>query len=234
MGSSNCTKGKLIVIEACDASGKETQTIKLYERLVKEGYNTRKVEFPNYKSDSSALVKMYLRGEFGNNPSDVNPYVASTFYTVDRFASYKKQWEDFYLNGGVVIADRYSTANMVHQASKIQDHSEKNKFLDWLWDFEFNKFSLPVPDCVVFLDMPPECSQILMKERRNKFTGEQNKDIHEKDLNYLNYSYKNSCYIADKYNWIRIKCVDNKNIRTIDEIHEDVFNSIMRNIKIDQ
>lgn len=226
----NIVSGKIIVIEACDASGKATQTDKLFQRLIKEGHKVIKVEYPNYDSNSSALVKMYLNGEFGSKPDDVNPYVASTFYAVDRFASYKKGWEKFYKEGGIIIADRYTTANMVHQASKIENEEEKERFLEWLWDFEFVKFGLPVPNCVLFLDMPPEFSQKLMEERKNKFTGSLQKDIHEKDIEYLANSYRNSCCVANKYNWSKVNCVYENNIKSIDEIHQDIYDLVMKEI----
>lgn len=204
---------------------------KIFQRLIEEKYKVKKVEYPNYKSESSALVKMYLSGEFGKKPEDVNPYVASTFYAGDRFASYKKDWEKFYKEGGIIIADRYTTANMVHQASKIQNEEAKEKFLDWLWDFEFVKFGLPVPDCVIFLDMPPEFSQKLMEERKNKFTGGVQKDIHEKDIKYLANSYINSCTVAEKYNWNKISCVQGNNIKSIEEIHQEIYECVIREIK---
>jgi dTMP kinase len=220
-------RGKLIIIESgSDASGKATQTSKIYERLLNEGYKIKKVEYPNYKSDSSSLVKMYLRGDFGKNPSDVDPYVASTFYAGDRYASYKTEWEKFHKEGGIVICDRYTTSNMVHQASKM-DTKERDKFLDWLFDFEFNLYKLPQPDCVVFLDVPIEYSQRLMANRKNKITGESKKDIHESDIEYLTRSYNNSLYIADKYNWKKISCVTNDNLRSIEDIHEEIYNSII-------
>jgi dTMP kinase len=223
-------KGKVIVIEGCDGSGKATQTQKLYERLVKEKYNVIKVEYPNYESQSSALVKMYLGGEFGTKPEDVNPYVASTFYAVDRFASYKTNWKEFYENGGIIIADRYTTANMIHQASKINNLEERKRFLEWLWEFEFKTFELPVPSCVIFLDMPPEYSRKLMQERANKITGEADKDIHETNLDYLIHAYNNSCEVAEKYKWNRIYCVKNEKIKTIEEIHDEIYEAIRQKI----
>lgn len=226
MLKSEMYKGKLVVLEAGDGSGKATQTNKLYERLLKEGYKVLKIEYPNYKSNSSALIKMYLNGEFGQNPEDINAYAASTFYAVDRYASFKKEWEQFYKEGGIVLADRYTTSNMVHQASKINDISEKEKFLDWLWELEFKLMGLPVPDKVLFLDMPPEYSFKLMMERKNKFTGSKEKDIHERNNSYLIQSYNNACYIADKYNWDKIKCVENESIKTIGEIHESIYKSL--------
>ncbi len=216
-------KGKLIIIESgSDASGKATQTTKLVERLSNEYNNIRKVEYPNYESESSALVKMYLRGDFGKNPSDVDPYIASTFYAADRYASFKTEWEEFYNNGGIIIADRYTTSNMVHQASKM-DECDRDKYLDWLFDYEFNLYKIPQPDCVIFLDVPIEFSQKLMENRKNKITGEDKKDIHESDIDYLTKSYNNSLYIANKYNWNKINCVENENLRTIDDIHEEIY-----------
>lgn len=221
-------KGKLIVIESgSDASGKATQTKILFERLLKEKYNVKNIEYPNYKSESSALVKMYLNGDFGDNPEDVNAYVASTFYTVDRFASYKTEWKKFYEEGGIIIADRYTTSNMVHQASKINDEVERDKFLDWLCNFEYNIFKLPKPDCVIFLDMPPKYSKILLEQRESKFVGKQKKDIHENNYDYLVSSYNNALYIANKYNWNKINCVKDGVIKTVDEIHEDIYKLVI-------
>jgi dTMP kinase len=219
-------KGKLIVIEAPDGSGKKTQSDMLYKRMLAEGYKTRKVEFPNYESESSALVKMYLNGDFGKNPADVNPYAASAFYAVDRFASFKKEWEEFYEAGGIIIADRYTTSNMVHQAAKFKDLGDRDKYLDWLWDFEFNLISLPIPDIVLFLDMPPEYSGKLINNRKNKFTGNHQKDIHEGNRDYLLQSYINACKIAEKYQWIKIDCVRDNILREIDDIHNEIFSLI--------
>lgn len=170
-------------------------------------------------------VKMYLSGEFGNKPEDVNAYVASTFFAIDRFASYNKEWKDFYDNGGIIISDRYTTSNMVHQAVKM-DEEEKDKYLDWLYNLEFNLYKLPVPDCVMFLDVLPEISQKLMKDRNNKFTGEKEKDIHENNKDYLAKSYYNSLEIAEKYNWDKIKCNDGDNLKTIEEIHEEIYKKL--------
>lgn len=218
--------GKLIVIEGTDGSGKKTQTDKLYARMVQEKLNVRKIEFPDYESESSALVKMYLRGEFGQNPSDVNPYAASAFFAVDRYASYKKNWQNFYQQDGIVIADRYTTSNMVHQAVKFAGNSEWDIFLDWLWDLEFRAFQLPVPDLVLFLDMAPEYSQQLIADRKNKFSGDSDKDIHEKDSAYLCKSYQNACAVARKYKWTIISCIDGGRLKTIDEIHAEIFAKI--------
>ena len=215
-------KGKLIIIEGSDGSGKATQTKKLYDRLEQNNYNIKKVEFPNYDSESSALVKMYLRGDFGKHAEDVDPYVCSTFFAVDRYASFKTEWEEFYNNGGIIICDRYTTSNMIHQASKMEVE-ERDKYLEWLNDLEFNLYKIPKPDCVIFLDVPVEMSQKLMKDRNNKITGESEKDIHESDFDYLKKSYENSLYIAKKYDWQRINCIKDDNMRTIDDIHEEIY-----------
>lgn len=216
-------EGALVIIEGSDSSGKATQTEMLYSRLINEKYNVKKIDFPNYKSDSSALVKMYLNGDFGTSAGDVSPYVASTFYAVDRFASFKKEWEQLYIDGSIIIADRYVTSNMIHQAAKITNPNQKSEYLSWLWDLEFVKFGLPTPDYVFFLDMPPEYSIRLMEGRNNKITGESQKDIHEKDYNYLIASYNNSREIAQKYGWTRIECVENREIKPIEQIHEELY-----------
>lgn len=220
-------KGKLIIIESgTDGSGKATQAQLLYDRLKQDNDRVKKITFPNYDSDASSLVKMYLKGSFGDNPMDVNPYAASTFYTVDRFASFKMDWQSFYDDGGIIISDRYTTSNMVHQASKINDMKEKNEYLDWLWDFEFYKFNLPIPDCVLFLDMPPIYTQKLMENRANKFTGEAEKDIHEKDQSYLIDSYNNALYVAEKYKWMKISCIDQDKIRDVHDISDEIYKKI--------
>ncbi|MFU2418645.1 dTMP kinase [Peptacetobacter sp. AB800] len=216
-------KGKLIIIESgSDASGKATQSEELLKKLTADGYNVRKVEYPNYKSESSTLVKMYLRGDFGKNADDVDAYIASTFFTADRYASFKTEWEEFYRSGGIVIADRYTTSNMVHQASKMEIE-ERDKYLDWLEDYEYNLFKIPRPDEVIFLNVPVDYSIKLMENRKNKFTGEDEKDIHESDKNYLRKTYNNSLYIADKYNWKRVECVKDEQLRTIEDISDEIY-----------
>ena len=225
--------GKLIIIEAgTDGSGKATQTKRLFTRLKEEKYNIRKVEYPNYKSNSSALVKMYLNGEFGYRPEDVNAYAASTFFAVDRYASYMKEWKTYYENGGIVLADRYTTSNMVHQASKIDEEIERNTYLDWLWDLEFVKLGLPVPDLVIFLDVPPVITNNLMFNRNNKITGGSKKDIHESDSEYLAKTYLNACRIAKRYDWKRIECTADACLKSIDDIHNEIYDYVVKNLPL--
>lgn len=217
-------RGKLIVIEGTDGSGKATQSGQLATRLTAEGLAVRKVDYPNYQSQSSALVKMYLNGEFGSHPEDVNAYAASAFYTVDRIASYKQEWEKFYLSGGIVIADRYTTSNMIHQAAKIKDQTEREQYLAWLWDFEFDKCGLPVPDKVIFLAMPPAISRELMRDRNTKNGG--TVDIHEQNGEYLAHCFANACDIAHKYDWHKIDCTQNGQVKTIEQIHSEIVEAV--------
>lgn len=221
-------KGKLFVIEGLDGSGKQTQSELLVKRLKEEGYNVLRASYPNYKSDSSALVKMYLNGDFGNNAEDIDPKVASTFYAVDRYATYKKEYEEFYNNGGIILADRYTTSNMVHQAGKIADDEERKKFLDWLWDFEFNLYGLPVPTEVFFLNMPTEYALKLMENRKNKITNKDKKDIHERNPEHMKNAYMEACKLSKKYNWEEIKCIKDEEIRSIDDIHEEIYEKIKK------
>ena len=223
--------GKIFVIDGTDGSGKQTQFMKLQERLTKENIEYKTVSFPNYESPSSSLVKMYLSGEFGTDAKKISPYIASTFYAADRFATFKKDYEEYYNNGGIILADRYTTANMVHQAGKIHDEEERKKFLNWLWDYEFNLYGLPIPEKVFFLKMPPEKSLELIKNRENKFTHVNEKDIHEKDKNHLEDSYNAACTLAKEYNWCEIKCVINDKIRTREEIHNEIYSEVEKCLK---
>ena len=220
--------GKLFVIDGTDGSGKQTQFELLKNKLSENGIDYKTVSFPNYNSPSSSLVKMYLSGEFGENAKDVSPYIASTFYAVDRYATFKKDYKEYYDNGGIILADRYTTANMVHQAGKIENKEDRKKFIDWLFNMEFNLFGLPVPTKVFFLNMPPQKSMELIRNRENKFTHANEKDIHEKDKNHLIDSYNAACELAKDYNWCEIKCVINNQIRTKEEIHREIFNEIKK------
>lgn len=213
--------GKLIIIESgTDASGKATQAELLYEYLKKD-HMVVKVEFPNYKSDSSALVKMYLNGDFGETANSVDPYIASTFYAADRYASFMTEWKKYYDEGYIIISDRYVSSNMVHQASKLSGN-EREKFLDWVDEFEYGLYKIPRPDLTIFLDVPLEVSEKLMANRKNKFTDKDEKDIHERDLAYLRATYENALYIANKYHWDKIKCVEDGMLRTAEDISDEI------------
>ncbi len=223
--------GKLFVIDGTDGSGKQTQFDLLKKHLDEEKIDYKTVSFPNYDSPSSSLVKMYLSGEFGENAKDVSPYIASTFYAVDRYATFQKEYKKYYEEGGIILADRYTTANMVHQAGKIDNKEEREKFLNWLFDLEFNLFGLPVPNKVFFLNMPPEKVKELIKNRENKFTHNSKKDIHERDEKHLLDAYNSACSLVEKYNWNEIKCVRNNEIRTREDIHNEIFNIVQEELQ---
>ena len=217
-------KGKLITIEGLDGSGKGTQTELLYQALCARGLPVKKISFPRYERDSSALVKMYLAGRFGDKPGDVNAYAASTFFAVDRFASYREDWQAFYEAGGIVLADRYTTANAVHQCSKLEQE-EWPVFLDWLFDLEYARIGLPAPDAVFFLDMKPEVSQKLMTGR---YHGEEaKKDIHEKDVAYLTRSRTAALYCTERLGWQHVRCDDGAEPLPIPQIHETILNRVL-------
>ena len=217
--------GKLVVIEGLDSSGKSTQLDLLYENLKKHGIECRAVSFPDYDNPSSTLVKMYLNGNFGTNPNDVNAYAASVFYTVDRYASYKAKWGEYYENGGTVVSGRYTTSNAVHQASKLSEDKWED-FLSWLYDFEYNKIGIPKPDKVIFLDMPVEVSQKLLTKR---YEGDNSKkDIHESDTEYLDRCRKAAVFTAKYSGWEIIPCADYGEARSIEDIANDVLNSVLK------
>ena len=212
--------GRLIVLEGLDGSGKSTQLELLYKNLINSGVGCKSVSFPDYDSDSSALVKMYLGGAFGSRPDDVNAYAASVFYTVDRYASYKANWGEFYDNGGTIVSGRYTTSNAVHQASKLTE-DKWEEFLSWLYDFEYNKIGIPKPDKVIFLDMPVEVSQKLLSSR---YSGDEaKKDIHESDVEYLDKCRKAAVFTAKFSGWTIISCAKNGKPRSIEDIAEEVL-----------
>lgn len=210
---------KLIVIEGLDASGKATQTKLLYDALLKEGYPVRKVSFPDYWSGSSTLVKMYLSGQFGTHPNDVNAYAASSFFAVDRYASYKRDWQYSYENG-IVVADRYTTSNAIHQCSKLPKE-QWDVYLDWLFDFEYEKLGIPAPNAVIYLRVDPAVSQKLMTRRYHGH--EEKKDIHEKDLEYLEKCREAAEYCAQKLCWKVADCAVDGQMRSVEDIHAELM-----------
>jgi len=213
-------RGKLIVLEGTDASGKSTQFSLLTKALEAEGVAFRRLAFPQYDEPSSSLIRMYLAGEFGKKPEDVNAYAASTFFAVDRFASYKKIWQSEYEAGNLILCDRYVTSNAIHQGAKLEQ-SEQEAYFDWLYDFEYVRMGLPVPDAVFFLDMPPAQQKELLKYRTGKTA-----DIHETDEEYMKKCYETALSVSRKWNFIPIPCVKDGKIRPIDEIHLKIMDKI--------
>ena len=216
--------GKLIVIEGTDGSGKSTQFRLLTQRLTNEGKNFQKLVFPQYKEESSALIRMYLGGEFGTKPSDVNAYAASAFYAVDRYASYKKVWGQWYEQGGLVLSDRYTTSNAVHQTSK-ESEEKQDDFLKWLYEFEYDKLGLPCPDLVIYLDVPTGFTEKMMRSR--EAATNTSADIHEQDMGYLATCRRIGKAAAEFYNWTVIDCVRDGVMRSIEDIHEEIYRHVL-------
>lgn len=217
--------GKLIVIEGLDGSGKATQTGLLFDVLKARGAAVRKVSFPNYASESSSLAKMYLNGEFGRDPNSVNAFAASSFYAVDRYASYKKDWGSFYENGGIILADRYTTSNAIHQCCKLPEE-EWDAYLGWLFDFEYNKLGIPAPEKVIYLQVDVDESQQLMSGR---YKGhEEKKDIHESNKAYLNRSRRAADYCARTLNWEIVCCCKDGKLRAVEDIHGEIVERMAR------
>ena len=212
--------GKLIVIEGTDGSGKSTQFKLLSQRLEDEGTPFRRLVFPRYSEDSSALIRMYLGGAFGTKPSDVNAYAASSFYAVDRYASYKQDWGNWYEEGGLVLSDRYTTSNAVHQASK-EEGENQIAFLHWLYDFEYNKMGLPRPDLVIYLDVPTDFTEKLMRTR--EAITNTKADIHEQDMAYLATCRRTGRTAAEYYGWKIVTCVEDGRMRSIEDIHNEIY-----------
>jgi len=217
----------LIVFEGVDSSGKETHSRKVYERLIEEGYPAKKISFPNYESRAAGALKMYLDGEFGKNPGDVNPYAASTFYAIDRFASYKREWAEEVASGRIIIADRYTMSNMIHQGAKFDKEAELYEYIGWLCDLEFEKFKLPQPDEVIFLDMPMEFRIELLKTRGEKVEGRREKDIHESDMEYMRKAHLCAQKIACEQGWRRVSVVKDNALRQIDDVHSEVYGIVL-------
>ena len=216
--------GKLIVFEGTDGSGKSTQFSLLCKAMEERGVEFQKLVFPQYSEPSSALIRMYLGGEFGSNPSDVNAYAASAFYAVDRYASYKKVWGEYYEQGGLILSDRYTTSNAVHQASKVED-GEREEFFRWLTEFENDRLGLPRPTKVFWLDMPIE--RAVANLRGREAATHTTADIHEVDTGYLETCYSTAQQAAAYYGWTRIACVDAEgNLRTPEDIHREILTLI--------
>ena len=212
--------GKLIVFEGTDGSGKATQAKMMAKRLENEGVKFHVIDFPRYGNPFAEPARLYLQGVLGSKPGDVSAYAASVLYAVDRFASYAGKWKDFYENGGVLISDRYTTSNAVHQGGKM-DEEQQRDFFRWLYDLEYDKMGLPKPDLVLLLDMPTELSQKLMRHREESTNTKA--DIHEKDAAYLAACRKTAGRAADFYGWQKISCAKDGDIRTPQEIHEEIF-----------
>ena len=211
--------GSLVVFEGIDGSGKSTQFDMMCTHLAYEGKGFKRIRFPRYDEPSAALLKMYLNGEFGSDPKAVNPYAASAFFMVDRIASYLTDWKDAYEGGGLVVADRYTTSNAVHQGAKMSYH-KRETFFKWLYEYEFNLIELPKPNIVIYLDIEAKYAAKRISKRQEK-TGSKG-DIHEQSIAYLEKCAECGKQAADYYGWKKLDCYDGERERTQDEIHKDV------------
>ena len=212
--------GKIIVIEGTDGSGKSTQFRLLTQHLQQEGTEFKTLVFPQYSEPSSALIRMYLGGEFGTDPSDVNAYAASAFYAVDRYASYKKDWGKWYEEGGLIVSDRYTTSNAVHQTSK-EPAEKQQEFLSWLYEFEYDRLGLPRPDLTIYLDVPTAYTEQLMRHREQETNTKA--DIHEQNSLYLATCRETGRAAAEFYGWRVIQCVKDGQMRSIEDIHQEIY-----------
>lgn len=220
--------GKLIVIEGTDGSGKSTQFELLAARLEREGRSFHRLRFPRYDQPSSALIRMYLGGDFGTDPEAVNAYAASTFYAVDRYASFVQDWRQAYEAGDLFLSDRYTTSNAVHQGGKVAAE-ERTAFFRWLYDLEYNRMELPRPDLVVLLDMPTELSEQLL--RRREADTHTRADIHEQDRAYLNRCRETAREAAAHYGWSLVSCARDGQLRTVEDIHEELYALVRRTLE---
>lgn len=220
--------GKLISIDGLDGSGKHTQSVMLYEYLRGKGENVKLVSFPNYESDSSTLVKMYLNGEISSNLYDINAYTASLFYACDRYVTWKKDLEDFYNKGGIIICDRYLSSNILHQTVKIADIHDRRKFADWDYDIETRKMGIPKEDKTIILLVKPEISAKLLTAR---YKGDDTKkDLHEGNIEYLQQCYSNAKEMAQFCGWSVVNCMTDDET---DILSKDViFNKILEELEV--
>ena len=217
--------GKLIVFEGTDGSGKATQAKMMAQRLEREGIRFRVIDFPRYGNPFAEPARLYLQGALGKKPGDVNAYAASVLYAVDRFASYKEDWGNAYESGEVILANRYTTSNAVHQASKLPD-GERLEYLGWLYDLEYGRMELPKPDLVIYLDLPNQLSEQMMR-RREAATGT-TADILEKDDAYLRRCRDNARQVAAASGWQIINCARNGEVRTIEDIHQEAWSLVRK------
>jgi dTMP kinase len=221
-------ESKIIAIDGVDGSGKETQTRRLYDYLNGRYDKVKRISFPFYDDESSHLVKMYLNGEISEKAEDVNGYSASLFYATDRFISFKRIWEKYIDEGYIIIMDRYVSSNMIHQSSKFDTVKEKEYFLDWVYDLEYNKLGLPKPDITLFLHMDFDIREALITDRANKIDGSKEKDIHEIDKGYMRKTHENSTFVAKRQNWNIIECVENGELKGIETILGEICDTIKR------
>ena len=219
--------GKLIVFEGIDGSGKSTQFELMCERFLREKRQFKRLVFPRYNEPSSALIKMYLAGDFGDNPDAVNAYAASSFYAVDRYASFVCDWQDYYKAGGLILTDRYTTSNALHQGAKMST-VQREQFFKWLYEYELELIGLPAPDLVVFMDIEADFAAKRLLQRQTE-TGTE-ADIHENDMSYLQNCVESGKQAAAQFGWLKVNCVINGKNRDKHDIHEEIAKIVFSHI----
>lgn len=217
--------------------GKQTQTNKIYERLINKSYDVFKTSFPNYDNLSSGPVKEYLSGKISENPNDISPKAASSFYAVDRYISYKENIEKYYLDDKtIIIFDRYVSSNLLHQGAKLYNNSKNgnqkklDEYISWLNNFEYGDLELPVATMTFFLYVPLETTLKLIENRKNKFNNDDKKDIHESDTTHLKNAINSGLYCAKKLGWKIINCVNENGLRTPDDINDEIYEIIVNSL----
>ena len=214
---------KLLSLEGLDGSGKTTQTALLCRDLKARGIPFRHVKFPNYDQPYSAPVRMYLSGVFGAGPGDVNAYTASSFFAVDRAASFLSDWRKDYENGTPILADRYTTYNLIYQLPKLPKEKWE-EFVRWIQDYEYDRIGLPRPNLTVYLDMPAAAARELLNVR---YRGDETKkDIHERNESYLSACREGAAYAAHMLGWRVVSCAEGGRPKPVERIHEEIMKII--------
>src|ERR1035437_974236 len=228
-------KGKLIVIDGTDGSGKATQVDLLMKHLRKEGHTRKIIDFPEYYKNFFGEFIGHCLSEQYYNFLNVHPKIASVLYAADRFES-SKEVRDWLKKGYIVIANRYVSANQIHQGGKIKNEKKRKDFIEWLNKMEYEVFGIPRPDITIYLSLPINFVLQLLKDRdSSKMKREylkKKKDVHEEDVNFLKNSIKSALWLAEKEkNWVKIDCSKDKNIRTREDIHLEVYEKIKKVLK---
>lgn len=223
-------KGKLIVIDGTDGSGKATQTKLLANRLEKAGYKVRIEDFPQYGQKSAGPVEDYLVGIYGK-ADELGAYVPSVFYAVDRFAA-SERIRKHLKQGFIVISNRYVTANMAHQGGKIKNPKHREKYFKWITDLEYVFFKIPKPDLNVILHLPPEVSLKLVRKRGPQYyIGSKKRDVHERDIYHLRAAEKIYLSIAKRFKYKVVEGFVDGKLESPDEIGEKVFAIVIKYLR---
>lgn len=220
------TNGKLIVIEgACDGIGKSTQFELLNEQLIRDCYKVHNHHFPTYGTIQGALVEEYLKGNLGKK-EEMSPYFIHMLYAADRAITWEKELKEQYENGKIILLDRYTTSSIIYQTALIEDIEERKKFINYVIDYEYNKLGIKEPDKTIFLSADFDVVTNLRKQRKAN-DGIEN-DIHERDIEFMKKVYDNALFCADYLGWDIVNCSDKERMKSIEEIHEEVYKLVKK------